>query len=167
MSELYPLTKTGRLRAIRDFLSTTRVSSQVQLVDRLAQLGFSVTQTTVSRDLVELRAARVRDAHGDLVYRISPIAVDKEVAELSERLFRLAAELIVSTGQAVNQVVLRTHAGAAQFLASGLDEAEDPRVLGSIAGDDTVLVICQSEESARAFQEELMKVLSSFTGTSD
>ena len=160
MTERYPLTKTGRLEAIRDFLSSTRVSSQVQLVDRLAQLGFSVTQTTVSRDLVELRASRVRDAHGELVYTISENApLDSSAVELSHRLFRLASELVVSSSSAMNQVVVRTHPGAAQFLGSGIDDADDARVMGTIAGDDTLLVLCHSVDDAGAFQAELMDVL--------
>ncbi|AOZ72741.1 arginine repressor [Boudabousia tangfeifanii] len=156
----YPMTKAGRLSAIRDFIINERVASQVELVDRLASLGFSVTQTTISRDLVELQAVRVRDRRGDYVYVIKEVLpVDRDDAELSDRLFKLAGELVVFADYALNQVVIRTHPGAAQFLASGIDEANDDRILGTIAGDDTVLVLCRSIQDAESFQSELFAVL--------
>ena len=106
-----------------------------------------VTQATLSRDLVELDAVRVRSTSGALVYAVPGEGGDRrpalpgETAASGHRLGRLLAELLVSADASANLVVLRTPPGAAQFLASALDKAEYAGVLGTIAGDDTVLLI--------------------------
>jgi len=106
-----------------------------------------VTQATLSRDLVELEAVKVRGADGALVYAVPSEGGDRtphapaDSAAGRARLARLCAELLVSADASGNLVVLRTPPGAAQFLASSFDKAEFADVLGTIAGDDTVLVI--------------------------
>ena len=106
-----------------------------------------VTQATLSRDLVELDAVKVRAASGALVYAVPGEGGDRrpaapgETAAARHRLARLCGELLVSAEASANLVVLRTPPGAAQFLASAIDKAELRDVLGTIAGDDTVLVI--------------------------
>ena len=140
-------TKAARHQKITELLSTHPVRSQAELADLLAASGLAVTQGTVSRDLVELEAFRVRDARGVLVYavpgeggdRTARPAADSATAE--QRLARLCHELLVSAESSANLVVLRTPPGAAQFLASAFDKAQLTDVLGTIAGDDTVLVI--------------------------
>ncbi|MBV7363987.1 arginine repressor [Actinomycetaceae bacterium TAE3-ERU4] len=153
----YQLTRAGRLQAIRDFLTSSRVSSQQDLVKRLEELGFSVTQATVSRDLVELRAARTRDSSGEFVYVISDVVPSGNGGIDSSRLLRIIADMVVSTAHVANQVVVRTHAGAAQFLAAAIDDAGDERILGTIAGDDTVLIICWGSAQAEEFSN-LMRI---------
>jgi transcriptional regulator of arginine metabolism len=148
MSEhaLTPMTKSARQRLVADLLSVREVRSQGDLVELLAARGVHVTQATLSRDLVELEAVKVRAASGALVYAVpaeggnrTPVAADRVGAY--HRLGRLCAELLVSAEASANLVVLRTPPGAAQFLASAIDKVELSGVLGSIAGDDTVLVI--------------------------
>lgn len=142
-----PLTKSARQQRIIELLATTEIRSQTELADLLADAGVHVTQATLSRDLVELDAVKVRVASGTLVYAVpseggdrTPVAA-RDSAASEARLARLCAELLVSADASANLVVLRTPPGAANFLASALDKAELPAVLGTIAGDDTVLVI--------------------------
>ena len=182
MSTVSPATKTARHAQIAAILSHAGppVRSQEELADRLAQRGVRVTQATLSRDLEELGAVRLRGADGGLVYALpgatggpgsmpgglaetadAPPALSPRVpgvgeltAEPSARLARVCAELLVTAEASANLVVLRTPAGAAQFLASVLDHSGWPSILGTVAGDDTVLVIARDptggEDLARA-----------------
>ena len=147
MTASIPTTKGARQQRITEVLSRHEVRSQTELAELLAEAGLAVTQATLSRDLVELDAVKIRLASGALVYAVpaeggdrTPRAAGESLASGS-RLARLAGELLVSADSAGNQVVLRTPPGAAQFLASALDKADLDGVLGTIAGDDTVLVI--------------------------
>lgn len=147
MTATAPLTKSARQARIIDLLTRHPVRSQTDLADLLAGGGVVVTQATLSRDLVELDAVKVRDGQGALVYAVPGEGGDRtprphvESAAAEQRLARLCAELLVSADATANLVVLRTPPGAAQFLASAIDKAELHLVLGTIAGDDTVLVI--------------------------
>jgi len=145
-SALTPLTKPARQRLIADMLASHEVRSQPELAELLGSRGVHVTQATLSRDLVELDAVRVRTASGALVYAVPAEGGDRtpvagESAGATHRLARLCAELLVSAEASGHLVVLRTPPGAAQFLAGAIDRAELSDVLGTIAGDDTVLVI--------------------------
>ena len=142
-----PLTKNARQQRIVELLESAQVRSQTELADLLAANGVNVTQATLSRDLVELDAVKVRATSGALVYAVpaeggdrTPV-VARESAASEARLARLCAELLVSAEVSANLVVLRTPPGAANFLASAMDKAELVEALGTIAGDDTVLVI--------------------------
>ncbi|MEP6816294.1 MAG: arginine repressor [Marmoricola sp.] len=146
-SQHSPITKNARQQRIVDLLESTQVRSQTELAELLAAAGVSVTQATLSRDLLDLDAVKVRTPSGVLVYAVpaeggdrTPI-VARESAASGARLARLAGELLVSAEASGNLVVLRTPPGAAQFLASALDKADLGGVLGTIAGDDTVLLI--------------------------
>ena len=142
--------------------------SQTELAELLADDGVVVTQATLSRDLVELDAVKVRSASGALVYAVpaeggdrSPVA-PRETAASESRLARLCAELLVSAEASANLVVLRTPPGAANFLASALDKAELGDVLGTIAGDDTVVVISRDPQGG----EDVVRRLVGLAGRS-
>ncbi|WP_019137392.1 arginine repressor [Cellulomonas massiliensis] len=146
-----PSTKAARHALIAQLLSRGTVHSQSELADLLAADGVHVTQATLSRDLVELRAVKVRTPAGALAYAVpgeggdrTPATTTTEV--LAARLARLCAELLVTAEASGNLVVLRTPPGAAQFLASAIDHSVLPAVLGTIAGDDTVLVISRTPD---------------------
>jgi transcriptional regulator of arginine metabolism len=155
-------TKAARHQRIIDLLSRHPVRSQAELGELLEEAGLHVTQATLSRDLVELDAVRVRDQRGALVYAVPGEGGDRtprpaaESAAGEQRLARLAAELLVSAEASANLVVLRTPPGAAQFLASALDKAELSAALGCIAGDDTVLVISRDAEGGAALARKLL-----------
>jgi arginine repressor len=142
-----PATKAARQHLVGDLLARHPVRSQGELAALLADAGVSVTQTTLSRDLVELDAVKVRHESGALVYAVPGEGGDRrpqpgqDSAAAQARLARLCGELLVSAEASANLVVLRTPPGAAQFFASAVDHADMSTVLGTIAGDDTVLVI--------------------------
>ena len=162
-SPLTPGTKTARHASIIQILSRERIRSHAQLRTALAQRGISTTQATLSRDLVELRATKIRAPGGELIYSMPEAGAPGQVraaftgaeetddslrAHTTPRLARWCAELLVTAEWAGPQVVLRTPAGAAQLLAGAVDDAMMPGVLGCIAGDDTVLVITRSGQVA-------------------
>lgn len=144
-----PATKAARQQLIIDLLGKEAVRSQGELVELLTSHGVHSTPSTVSRDLVELDAVRVRHPDGTLVYAVpgeggdrTPRAAEDSVASQG-RLLRLARELVVSADASANLVVLRTPPGAAQYLASAIDHTAQSEILGTIAGDDTVMLICR------------------------
>ncbi|MGH3425399.1 MAG: arginine repressor, partial [Nocardioidaceae bacterium] len=138
-------TRVARQARISELIATTAVHSQPELASMLAADGVEATQATLSRDLDELGAVKLRGPDGGAgVYVIpedgSPV---KGVQGGTARLARLLAELLVSAEGSANLTVLRTPPGAAQFLASAIDRAALAEVAGSIAGDDTIMVIAR------------------------
>lgn len=160
-------TKAARQQRIAELLTRHTVQSQGDLAQLLAAEGVVVTQATLSRDLVELDAVRVRGDGGVLVYAVPGEGGDRTpraasaTAASENRLARLCSELLVSAEASGNLVVARTPPGAAQFLASSLDRAELSSVLGSIAGDDTVVVISRDPHGGAAVAERLLALAGS------
>ncbi|MEC3974044.1 arginine repressor [Amycolatopsis sp. H20-H5] len=147
--------RAGRKARIAELVSTMAIRSQTELMKRLSAEGIEVTQATLSRDLDELGAVKLRGADsGAPVYVIpedgSPV---RGVQGGTSRLSRLLAELLVSVDSSGNLTVLRTPPGAAQFLASAIDRAALEEVVGSIAGDDTVAVIAREPLSGKDLAE--------------
>jgi transcriptional regulator of arginine metabolism len=198
-----PGTKAARHARIASILGqrATPVRSQEELAERLALFGFKVTQATLSRDLEEIGAVRLRAADGALVYALpgddllpgglpvppeareqaagrEDVAAPGEAGapagsrprelrtglfsqltvEPSARLARVAAELLVTAEASANLVVLRTPAGAAQLLASAIDHAGWPAVLGTVGGDDTVLVIARDPAGGGELAEAMLRL---------
>jgi transcriptional regulator of arginine metabolism len=145
-----PATKAARHALIRQVVEAGSVRSQGDLQALLAERGVSATQATLSRDLDELRAYKVRGGDGSQQYALPPESglgyAGGDTEQLATRLARLCTELLVSADVSGNLVVLRTPPGAAQFLASAIDHSVLPPVIGTIAGDDTVLVIAAETE---------------------
>ena len=134
---------------IRNLLASESIGSQEGLRGRLAERGIEVTQTTLSRDLMDLRATKIRvpDHDGGLTH-------DAEAANV--RLARWCQLLLVTSVKVGNQLVLRTQVGAANLLASSIDAVRRDEIAGTIAGDDTILVICRSEEGAAEVERTLL-----------
>jgi transcriptional regulator of arginine metabolism len=180
-----PATKTARHAQIAAILahSDPPVRSQEELNERLAQRGVRVTQATLSRDLEELGAVRLRGQDGALVYALpgeagGPGSMPGGLAEAADtpsathaapgpadlgaeppaRLARVMAELLVTAEASANLVVLRTPAGAAQFLASVIDHSAWPSILGTVAGDDTVLVIARDPAGGADLARALLRL---------
>jgi transcriptional regulator of arginine metabolism len=136
------ITRAGRQARVVAILSSAPVRSQSELAALLADEGIDVTQATLSRDLEELGAVKLRGADGGVgVYMVpedgSPV---RGVSGGTARLSRLLSELLVSTDASANLAVLRTPPGGADYLASAIDRAALPYVVGTIAGDDTLFV---------------------------
>lgn len=153
-------TRAGRQARVVALLSMHQVRSQPELAALLAAEGIDVTQATLSRDLDELGAVKLRAADGGAgVYVVpedgSPV---RGVSGGTDRLTRLLGELLVSTDFSGNQAVLRTPPGAAHYLASALDRASLNDVVGSIAGDDTVLVIAREPLTGSELAEKIERL---------
>ena len=143
------MSKAARHAKIITLLEQHEVRSQSELAELLADDGVQVTQGTLSRDLVEIGALRVRSTGGRLVYAVPGEGGDRtphvgEFASFEARLARLCGEVLVSAEASANLVVLRTPPGAAQYFASAVDRVGWEAILGTIAGDDTILLITRS-----------------------
>ncbi|MGH3559794.1 MAG: arginine repressor, partial [Mycobacterium sp.] len=136
------VTRAGRQAKIVTVLSSAQVRSQSELAGLLAADGIEVTQATLSRDLEELGAVKLRGANGGVAVYVVPEdgSPVRGVSGGTGRLSRLLSELLVSTDASGNLAVLRTPPGAADYLASAIDRAALPYVVGTIAGDDTIFV---------------------------
>lgn len=157
-------TRAGRHALIAQLLAERAVASQDELRRALVERGVEVTQATLSRDLDELRAAKVRDASGTARYALpdaggelaGTLAGDAEPASVDAALRRWCADLLLAGDVGGNLAVLRTPPGAAQMLASTIDRSVLPGILGTIAGDDTVLVIGRDEKAAATTLDHLL-----------
>jgi transcriptional regulator of arginine metabolism len=156
------LTKAGRQARISEMLASTPVRSQSELGRLLAQEGVAVTQATLSRDLEEMGAVKIRRTGVGTVYAVpdeAPGPVLRALSEASDgRVSRLAAELLVSVEASANLVVARTPPGGAQLLASAIDRADLPDVLGTVAGDDTVLLVARDPAGGTALADRLRRM---------
>jgi transcriptional regulator of arginine metabolism len=155
------MSKTARHAKIITLLEHREVRSQSELADLLADDGVQVTQGTLSRDLVEIGALRVRSSGGHLVYAVPGEGGDRtphvgEFASFEGRLARLCSEILVSAEASANLVVLRTPPGAAQYFASAVDRAGWESILGTIAGDDTILLITRSPSGGTDIAEQFL-----------
>jgi len=152
------LTRSARHARIVELISAGPVSSQTQLARLLAESGVEVTQATLSRDLEELGAVKLRGSDGaPASYVLPPENAPLRPAQAAPaRLIRLLADLLTHAEGSANLAVLRTPPGAAQFLASALDKVGLPDVLGTIAGDDTLLVVSREPDGGAALAERLL-----------
>ncbi|QGK70590.1 arginine repressor [Allosaccharopolyspora coralli] len=138
-------TRAARQARIVDLVSSMAVRSQTELAKLLADDGIDVTQATLSRDLDELGAVKLRGADGGAAVYVVPEdgSPVRGIQGGTSRLTRLLAELLVGSDGSGNITVLRTPPGAAQFLASAIDRAALLEVVGTIAGDDTLMVVAR------------------------
>jgi len=153
-------TKGARQRRIAELLERQVVHTQDELRSLLEADGLAVTQATLSRDLDELGATRERIGDA-IVYAIPPEGVPAGTtseADPSSRLARAAAELLGSADSSGNIVVLRTPPGAAQYLASVIDHAALPAVLGTIAGDDTVMLVTRDPAGGEVVAADFLRL---------
>lgn len=133
--------KTQRQKKITEIIEKQAVSTQDELAEALRTSGFNVTQATVSRDIKELRLVKV--ATGENTYRYG-LPKEQEYVKNEGRLSRMMNELVTSVAASENIVVLRTYPGNAHTIASLIDGSNWQEIIGTIAGDDTVLLIVKS-----------------------
>jgi len=164
-----PQSGAGRRQLILDILRRQSVRSQGELLEILSRNGFDVTQATLSRDLVELGAVKVREGR-TLVYAVPGQGGDRTARvapgteEMSSRLRRQCEELLVTARASANLVVVRTPSGAANYLASAIDQADELDVLGTIAGDDTIMIITSGATQSQALARRLLALAGSREG---
>ncbi|MDA2962979.1 MAG: arginine repressor [Actinomycetota bacterium] len=139
-----------RAKAIA-IIESGQVHSQSDLVTLLRKAGYRVTQATASRDLEEIGAVRARDKNGDSIYQIRESSDDAIVRSIP-----VPSKLILSVDHSGNLAVIHTPPGAAQFLASSLDHAGLTGVIGSIAGDDTIILVSKKATGGSGLAKELL-----------
>jgi transcriptional regulator of arginine metabolism len=135
--------KERRQRAIADLIRGGTLSSQEELAERLSGLGFAVTQATISRDLDQIGAMKVRRA-GQLSYALP----DQVQPAPGPRLANLLRDFVRSIDTAANLIVIKTPPGSAHLIGVALDQSEYPEIVGTICGDDTIFVATGSPETA-------------------
>ncbi len=160
-----PRTMNARRLRIAELLQLHPVRSQGDLIELLQSEGIEVTQATVSRDLDELRAGKIPGPNGELIYAVPGEGPDDSligpdaVATGGERLARVGEEILISADASGNIVVLRTPPGAAQYLASVIDHTVLPEVIGTVAGDDTVLLVTRDADGGPAVADRILELI--------
>jgi transcriptional regulator of arginine metabolism len=147
------LTKTQRQHRVTQILEKDGVASQAELVKILADEGVEATQVTVSRDLEELGAVKVRRPGGALVYALPASPNDRPAPELHLR--RVLGEWMADVASSGNLVIVRTPPGCAHVVGSALDRAGLSEVVGTVAGDDTVLVVAKERVKGATLARKL------------
>ena len=142
--------KERRQQAIAELIRAGAPSSQEQLADRLSRLGFSVTQATISRDLEQIGAIKVR-RDGQLSYALPEQVRD----DPGPRLPTLLRDFVRSIDTAANLLVIKTPPGSAHLIGVALDQSDQPEIVGTICGDDTIFVACASPETAAELATQL------------
>ncbi len=149
--------KTQRQAKIMEIISNKNVETQEQLLAELLEAGFHSTQATISRDIKELRVVKELTSFG--TYRYTT-ASDEVSNTFSSKLNAIFKECITSYDYAQNLIVLRTLPGLASAAASAIDAMNMSVVVGSIAGDDTVMIVMRDQNSAAAFCGEIKTLIS-------
>lgn len=142
--------KERRQRAIADLIRANPVASQEELAERLGSLGFAVTQATISRDLDQIGALKVR-RNGQLSYSLPEDARNRP----SPRLAAVFRDWVRSVEPAASMVVIKTPPGSAHLVGVVLDQSELPEIAGTICGDDTIFVACRSAPEAETLSAKL------------
>lgn len=148
--------KNQRQREILDIISTRDIETQEQLLACLRERGITTTQTTVSRDIRQLHLVKEQTAGGAYRYAAS---LKKEESDLTWRLQRIFRQGVISADVAQNIVVLRTMPGLASAAGATIDNMEVPNMVGCLAGNDTVMLVMRSDETAEEFCQQMRLTL--------
>lgn len=148
--------KYNRHAKILEIIENNVIETQEELADKLKEQGMDVTQATVSRDIKELRLIKVMSSGGK--YRYATLTQSEN--QISNRLTTILTEAYVSSDYANNIVVVKTLAGMAQAAASAIDSLKWQEILGSIAGDDTLIIVCRAEMIAEEIVNKFNKMIS-------
>jgi len=143
--------KSSRQMAILEIIRELGIETQEDLADALRKRGFRVTQATVSRDIKELRLVKALSSSGAYQYAVA----DKAESALSERFFRMFSESVLSLAHAYNQIVIQTLPGSANMAAEAIDSLHWPEIMGTLAGDNTILLLARSNEEVAPVLERL------------
>ena len=147
--------KRIRQEKLLELISKYEIDTQDELIERLRESGFEVTQATVSRDIRELNISKMTTGKGTYRY-----VLPKQTAPASNMKFNSALiDALIHIDYACNIVVLKTHAGLANALAVGIEAMHLENILGCVAGDDTILLVSRSEEAARKIADRFRDMI--------
>jgi transcriptional regulator of arginine metabolism len=147
--------KASRHAIIQEIIEKQNVQTQEDLASLLKGRGISVTQATISRDIKELRLLKVLAEDGSYRYATA----DKAEINMADRFFRMFHDSVLSVSQAGNLLVLKTLSGSANVAAETIDTMRWPEVVGTISGDNTILVILGSEQDASEIREKFLNMM--------
>jgi len=147
--------KYNRHAKILEIVEKNLVETQEELAEKLKEAGIDVTQATISRDIKELRLIKVMSPDGR--YRYAPFAGSE--TDMSNRLLTIFTESFVSCDYANNIAVVKTLPGMAQASAAALDSMKWPEIVGTIAGDDTIMIVCRAEKIAEEIVNKFNKMI--------
>ena len=148
--------KKHRQEKMLELISRYEIDTQDELIDRLRDHGFEVTQATVSRDIRELKIAKMTTGNGTYRY-VLPKQQSEPAAGM--RFSNTLIDSIVSVDHACNLVVLKTYSGLAQAVAVGIDGMNMHQVLGCVAGDDTIMIVSRDEECATVIADRIRMLM--------
>lgn len=146
--------KYSRHAKILEIIDKHVVETQEELAEKLKELGMDVTQATVSRDIKELRLTKVMTEDGRYKY----VSISQSESVFSNRLLTIFTESFVSCDYANNIVVVKTLPGMAQASAAAIDSLKLSDIVGTIAGDDTIMLVCRAERIAEEIVEKFSKM---------
>lgn len=149
--------KNKRQEKIISLITRYEIETQEELIGMLNREGFSVTQATVSRDIRELKLTKVLTGRGSYRYTVPA----KNESSNAIKFNRALVNSIVGVDYAVNNIVIKTYPGLATAVATGLDSIDASDILGCVAGDDTIIMVVRSEESAKDLSARIHALLDS------
>ena len=147
--------KYKRQSKILEIINAFDIYTQDELADRLGKGGFAATQATISRDIKELKLLKIPDSNGQ--YKYASANHDEEKTDV--KFFNILNETIININIAKNLIVVKTHSGMANAAGAAIDAINFPETIGSIAGDDTVLLVFSSDENAEMIAQKLGKMI--------
>ena len=156
------MTNTGnknkkiRQSMILEIINTMSISTQDELTERLKESGFDATQATVSRDIRELKLTKTSDKNGSYIYTAGNTSSSRDDGSKYEKILK---EAVIGSKVAVNLLVIKTYAGMANAACAAIDRLEWNGIAGSIAGDDTIFIACNSYNDAVKVNEKLTQIL--------
>ncbi|MBE3090688.1 MAG: arginine repressor [Actinobacteria bacterium] len=140
--------RTERLKLIRDLIKTKKIASQEELIEELSAIGYNVTQSTISRDIKQLNLVKVRNSLQEEYYALSSkYQVDPQF-NIGKIKFKFK-ENVLSVDLSNNIIVVKTNSGEAQGVAAVIDGSNFEEILGTVAGDDTIICVANSEDNAK------------------
>ena len=147
--------KTRRQTKILELIAKNDIETQEELQDMLMKYGFEVTQATISRDIKELRLVKDLSNEGRYVYSSGKKSMDV----INHRAGGIFNDTIITIDYAMNTVVIKCFTGMANAVCAAIDSMNLDEILGSIAGDDTIFILCRNEDTARMFTNKLRTML--------
>ncbi len=146
--------KKARHDAILSLIENESIGTQEALLERLLEEGFSVTQATISRDIKALRLIKTPTGDGEYKY----VYVQKDSEDYTQKYYSILSHSVVSVNYAGNMAVVKCYTGMAQAACTAVDNINMDKIVGTLAGDDTIFVLCKDESAAAELKKRIEKI---------
>ena len=146
--------KKARHDAILSLIENENIGTQEALLERLLEEGFSVTQATISRDIKALRPIKTPTGDGEYKY----VYVQKDSEDYTQKYYSILSHSVVSVNYAGNMAVVKCYTGMAQAACTAVDNINMDKIVGTLAGDDTIFVLCKDESAASELKKRIEKI---------